>query len=208
MKRSQNQYEEIIQSDFPLIHKVNLLYNCRINQVESYLCKRFSKGSMRKLAVILFLISASGLFGQIDPTANMVWATTDSISGGSLTMILAPELEELLKTKEAEECKRAAYEPPRKLSPADKCATQQKIMGYKIQIFYTKDRQAAEKVKDDFSNQHPDMTPELIYASPDYRILVGDYFTRETARADLRRIQRKYPGAFTVQWRVWCRKAL
>lgn len=155
----------------------------------------------------LLLIGFSGLFGQNDPTSDIVWATTDSISGGSLTLTLAPELERMLKTKEAEVCKRTIYEPPRKLSPADKCATQQKIMGYKIQIFYTKDRQAAEKVRSDFSNQHPEMTPELIYASPDYRILVGDYFTRETARSDLRRIQRKYPGAFTVQWRVWCRKA-
>ncbi|MDD3772764.1 MAG: SPOR domain-containing protein, partial [Weeksellaceae bacterium] len=58
-----------------------------------------------------------------------------------------------------------------------------------------------------FASQHPDMTPELIYASPDYRILVGDYFTRQSASDDLRKIQRNYPGAFAIQYRIWCRKA-
>ncbi|MET3732867.1 SPOR domain-containing protein [Moheibacter stercoris] len=136
------------------------------------------------------------------------WDFQDSIKGGELAIRMDKKLESILKGKEKSVCQKTTFVPPVKLSPADKCATQQKIMGYKIQIFYTKDRSAAEKVKNDFARQFPSLTPELIYASPDYRILVGDYFTRQTAGNDLRKVQRTYPAAFPVQWRVWCRKAL
>lgn len=130
------------------------------------------------------------------------------VSGGSFTMDLDKSLYSELSAKEAEVCNRPVYKPPVKLSPVDKCVSQQKIMGYKIQILYTKDRNAAEKVKNHFAKTFPSLTPELIYAAPDYRILVGDYFTRQSASSDLKRIQRTYPSAFAVQWRVWCRKAI
>lgn len=159
---------------------------------------------MSRLFFIAFILCTSLAFSQDAST----WDFKDSIRGGELTIHLDKKLENILKGKEKSVCQKNVYVPPVKLSPADKCATQNKIMGYKIQIFYTKDRSAAEKVKNDFARQFPSLTPELIYASPDYRILVGDYFTRQTASNDLRKVQRTYPAAFPVQWRVWCRKAL
>lgn len=145
---------------------------------------------------------------QTQTESHSNWVLNDSISGGKVSIDLDKRLENLVKSKEQKVCKKNVYVPPKKLTAADKCATQQKIMGYKIQIFYTKDRAAADKVKNDFARQHPNLTPELIYASPDWRILVGDYFTRQSANSDLRRIQKSYPSAFAVQWRVWCRKAI
>jgi len=159
---------------------------------------------MRNLLLIITIFLFSGVYAQ-DMT---VWSFKDTISGGQLDIHLDPKLEAILKGKEKKICQKTVYVPPKKLTPADKCATQNKIMGYKIQIFYTKDRSAAEKVKNDFAKQYPSLTPELIYASPDYRILVGDYFTHQSANQDLRKIQRAYPAAFPVQWRVWCRKAI
>jgi hypothetical protein len=159
---------------------------------------------MSRLLLIVFSFCITTAYAQ-DASA---WDFKDSIRGGELNIHLDKKLETILKGKEKAVCNTRTYVPPVKLTPADKCATQQKIMGYKIQIFYTKDRSAAEKVKNDFARQYPSLTPELIYAAPDYRILVGDYFTRQTAGNDLRKIQRTYPAAFPVQWRVWCRKAL
>lgn len=162
---------------------------------------------MNKLFVIILCIVSNFAFAQNNQPNSNIWEVNDSISGGKLTMNLDKKLEQLIKSKEQSVCKKDVYVPPRVLSPAEKCASQNKIMGYKIQIFYTRDRDAANKVKNDFAKDHPSMTPELIYANPDYRILVGDYFTRQSATSDLRRIQRNYPAAFAVQWRVWCRKA-
>ncbi|MFA7687884.1 MAG: SPOR domain-containing protein [Moheibacter sp.] len=163
---------------------------------------------MRKF---LFFLLCCGftILGAQNAKSDTIWVVKkDSISAGEFSIEIDKSLAQLLGSKEQQICEKTVYVPPKKLSPADKCATQQKIMGYKIQIFYTKDRDAANKVKDDFARQFPNLTPELIYASPDYRILVGDYFTRQSAGSDLRRIQRTYPSAFPVQWRVWCRKAI
>lgn len=155
--------------------------------------------------IMTFLLTLS--YGQDTELWNV---DNDTVSGGKFVMDISPELKQSLLGKEKSVCKKStAYVSPKKpLSPADRCAKQNKIMGFKIQIFYTRDRNAANKVKNDFSRQHPSLTPELVYASPDYRILVGDYFNRKSAQADLRRIQKSYPSAFTVQWRVWCRKAI
>jgi len=163
---------------------------------------------MRNFILLFFTILAVNCFSQTSKSDTTLWFVNDSVKGGGLSINMDKKLAQMMKGKEKLVCNKTIYNPPKKLTPADKCATQQKIMGYKIQIFYTKDRDAANQMKNDFSRQFPGLTPELIYASPDYRILVGDYFTRQSASSDLRRIQRTYPGAFPVQWRVWCRKAL
>lgn len=136
----------------------------------------------------------------------------DSISGGSMAISFNKEIEKLLDSKKTEGCKPTTVYVPRRTpkegrNAADYCVRHNKVMGYKIQIFYTKDRNAANKVKDEFASKFPGITPEMVYASPDYRILVGDYFTRKSAAPDLRQIRRSFPSAFAVQWRVWCRKA-
>ncbi|SMC84782.1 SPOR domain-containing protein [Moheibacter sediminis] len=163
---------------------------------------------MHRILPIVLILGFSILYGQNPKKDSLYVFTKNTENGGEFSMEIDESLAKLMMSKEQAVCNKPVYVPPKKLTPADKCATQQKIMGYKIQIFYTKDREAANKVKNDFSRQFPSLTAELIYASPDYRILVGDYFTRSTASPDLRRIQRSYPSAFSVQWRVWCRKAL
>lgn len=163
---------------------------------------------MYKLLFFVLLMGFSLVYSQKAKSDSLYVFTKNEQNGGEFSMEIDEDLAKLMMSKEKTVCNKPVYVPPKKLSPADKCATQQKIMGYKIQIFYTKDRDAANKVKNDFSRQFPSLTAELIYASPDYRILVGDYFTRSSASPDLRRIQKSYPSAFSVQWRVWCRKAI
>lgn len=174
-----------------------------------YFCEKLVLLIMYKYYKIIFCFLLLGSFAiaqNLIPNQS-TWTIKNDDEGGSLTIFLDESLETLLKEKEAAICDKTGYAPPVPLTPAEKCAKQNKILGYKIQIFYTKDRDTANRVKNDFASQHPDMTPELIYASPDYRILVGDYFTRQSASDDLRRIQRNYPGAFAIQYRIWCRKA-
>lgn len=161
---------------------------------------------MKRGLLILFLFNFVVSFGQ-DTTRETLKLVNDSITGGSLTVELDSRISKLINFNDKKDCPQATFTPPTRLTPAEKCATQNKIMGYKIQIFYTKDRNAAEKVKNDFANQNPGYTVELVYLAPDYRVMVGDYFTRQSAAPDLRKVQRTYSGAFTVQWRVWCRKA-
>jgi len=163
---------------------------------------------MRNFIFLVLVIFSVNCFSQTSKSDTTIWFVNDSENDSGLSINMDKKLAQIMKGKEKLVCNKTLYNLPKKLTPADKCATQQKIMGYKIQIFYTKDREAANQMKNDFSKQFPGLTPELIYASPDYRVLVGDYFTRQSASSDLRRIQRTYSAAFPVQWRIWCRKAL
>jgi hypothetical protein len=162
---------------------------------------------MKNGLLITLLLVMGFCIGQNSERESLT-LVNDSITRGNLTIDIDSRLSELINFSDKKDCPNLKLEPPRKLTPAEKCVNQNKIMGYKIQILYTKDREAAEKVKNDFARQNPGYTAELVYLAPDYRVLVGDYFTRKSAGPDLRKIQRTYPAAFTVQWRVWCRKAL
>lgn len=162
---------------------------------------------MKRFLLIIVFFQFTVLWAQ-DSVVENIKMVNDTISGGSLNVDIDSRLSNLINFTEKKDCPENVYVPPRVLTPAEKCVNQNKIMGYKIQIFYTKDRNAAEKVKNDFAKKNPGFDPELVYLAPDYRVMVGDYFTRSSASPDLRKIQRTFPGAFAVQWRVWCRKAL
>ncbi len=90
---------------------------------------------------------------------------------------------------------------------ADKCILTPKIMGYKIQIHYTKDRGIADKVKGEFNYSYPSLASEVKYLQPDFKVLVGDYLSKKSASVYLNKIKRKYSGAFIIPFPVRCRIA-
>ena len=94
-----------------------------------------------------------------------------------------------------------------KVAAADKCTITPKIMGYKIQIFYTKDRNQAEKVKSEFDEKFSNLSSEIKYLQPDFKILVGDYLSKKSASRDFSRLKRMYPSSFLIQFPVRCRVA-
>ncbi len=145
---------------------------------------------------IIFLVCICFSF----TTAQIVYE--DASSGGTLYVKSQPNLDAFLKKSIHVTC--AQPKPPAKVDP---CVNNPKIMGYKIQIMYSKNRNSASSAIQQFSAEFPGISPELSYSQPDYKVLVGDYFTKRSAAMDLSRIKKSFPGAFLVQWRVWCRKA-
>ncbi len=127
----------------------------------------------------------------------------DSISGGSLYIKGSPKIDSLVQKTIEITCKNANTESLIK----DPCAEHPKVMGYKIQIMYSKNRSSARKAMEKFTAVFPDFTPEMNYNAPDYKVLVGDYFTKKSAAFDLARIKKEFPTSFLVAWRIWCRKA-
>lgn len=151
--------------------------------------------------ILLFLVGLTSAFSQT--------SMRDTISGGSYVIKGNPVIDSLVQKTIAKKC----YRPPVKKTQNDDkqnfdpCAQNQKVMGYKIQVMYTKDRNAANRVQSEFGRNYPYLVPEMVYTRPDYRVMAGDYFTKRSAAMDLASVKKKYPGAFLVQWRVWCRKA-
>ena len=160
-----------------------------------------------KKFIFLFLITfSSSIFAQekID--------TVQIINNGTLNMEIDSRINTVLKTKEDAVCTYTA--PVKKVTEKkpvvqsnDPCAGTPQVSGLKIQIYYSKDRKDAEKVRNEFSNSYPDLSAQTAYFSPDYRALVGAYFTRASASRDIRRLKSKYNSAFSIPFKVLCRKA-
>lgn len=153
---------------------------------------------------LFFLISIflglSFSFGQI--------SVQDSVSGGSYHVSGNPEIQDLIQKSIVSKCTNPQHsEVEVDLENFDPCAQNPKVMGYKIQIMYTKDRNLANRAQADFAEKFSSLVPELVYTRPDYRVIAGDYFTKRSAASDLAMVKREYPGAFLIQWRVWCRRA-
>lgn len=159
---------------------------------------------MKNLFFLLtFLMCFVTGFGQI--------SVQDTVSGGSYHLNGIAEIDSLVQKTIKAKCYKPVVKETEKEEEEpenfDPCANNPKVMGYKIQIMYTKDRNAANRSQSEFAKNFPSLVPEMVYTRPDYRVMAGDYFTKRSAAMDLAQVKRKYPGAFLVQWRVWCRKA-
>lgn len=153
------------------------------------------------LSVIICIAGISLQYGQS--------YAKDSVSGGSYTIIANPAIDSLVQNVTKAKCLNPIENSKPQADPIniDPCSQSQKVLGYKIQVMYTKDRNNASRVRAEFAKNFPQLVPEMVYTQPDYRVIAGDYFTKRSAAMDLNAVKRKYPGAFLVQWRVWCRKA-
>ncbi|WP_395092999.1 SPOR domain-containing protein [Vaginella massiliensis] len=135
-------------------------------------------------------------------------------NNGTVMIEMDPEINRYITSIEKTSCPVASTRPAPttntsrpKPNTSDPCAGKTQMLGYKIQVYYSKDRAQANKVKEEFSRSFPSFSAETAYMAPDYRVLVGDYFTRSSANADIRKIKGKYNSAFPIQYRILCRRA-
>ncbi|TDM00135.1 MAG: hypothetical protein C4K58_02520 [Flavobacteriaceae bacterium] len=190
-----------------------------------------------KNAFLLLVCMVNFMLGQSTEFKEQI-IVKDSILGGSLTIESEPGVAAYLNKNEKSSCyvppkvipktntntNSSTYKPPvvtqqqQKVESSEQhkqmqqtdawCQKYPKVMGYKIQIYYTKDKNAAIAYMNAFRKRMPGLPPpELVFHSPDYKIQLGDYLSRQSAAADLKRIKAAYPSAFAVQAKVWCRKA-
>ncbi|WP_313376524.1 SPOR domain-containing protein [Chishuiella sp.] len=137
--------------------------------------------------------------------------TVKIINNGTLNMEIDSSVYNILKAREDSSCTytNASKSIPEKKNsrPNDPCYGNAQINGYKIQIYYSKNRNEANKVKEEFSSSHPELSAQVTYFTPDYRVLVGDYVSKSSASSDIRRLKSKYNNAFSIPFKVLCRKA-
>lgn len=96
----------------------------------------------------------------------------------------------------------------KKLTTAEICRENPRILGYKIQVAVVKSKEEADKIRTDFRNKFPSIKVEIDASlRPNYKILAGSYFTKDSARPDLRKIKASFSSANSVQYRVFCADA-
>lgn len=76
-----------------------------------------------------------------------------------------------------------------------------KIDGFRVEIFFSSDFDAKEKalnVKEEFFKVYPDYPVHVKYISPNFRVRVGDFRTKNEALKLYREIKNTYPVSFIV----------
>ena len=153
---------------------------------------------------------------------------TDTIAGTPVSIMMDEKVNELLMGIE-EKCATAnSYKgsenvgnsetprvntpkisvPERELTNAEICRRNPRIMGYKIQLAVVKSNDEAREVGMYFRRRFPNMKVEIDASlRPNYKVMAGSYFTKQSAAADLARVKQYFKSAIPVQYRVFCVEA-
>ena len=98
--------------------------------------------------------------------------------------------------------------PERELTNAEICRRNPRIMGFKIQLAVVKSNEEAREVGMFFRRRFPNMKVEIDASlRPNYKVMAGSYFTRQSAASDLARIKQHFKSALAIQYRVFCVEA-
>jgi hypothetical protein len=76
------------------------------------------------------------------------------------------------------------------------------IDGFTIQIYAGMGREDALNAKKNLTASLPDLSSEVEYAQPNFRVKVGKYFTRIDAQADFLAVKRYFPTAIVIPDKV------
>ena len=100
------------------------------------------------------------------------------------------------------------FVPNRELTNAEICKKNPRILGFKIQITTVKSNEEANEVKSYFRKRFPNLKVETDASlRPNYKILAGSYFTKQSAASDLSKIREYFKSAVAVQYRIFCAEA-
>ena len=78
---------------------------------------------------------------------------------------------------------------------------QKGIPGYRVRIFSQSGQNAlprANEIRMGFINNFPEMEAYQEYNNPNFQIFVGDFRTKSEALREMKRLERRYSGAFIV----------
>ena len=98
--------------------------------------------------------------------------------------------------------------PSRAMTTAEICRANPRILGIKIQLAVVKSNEEANEVKAYFRRRFPSIKVETDASlRPNYKILAGSYFNKQSAAGDLARIRQYFKSAIPVQYRIFCVEA-
>lgn len=148
----------------------------------------------------------------------------DTLQGTELVMTMDSKVDELLSNIE-DNCtrttsKRSVVDDDRPASPgkvlvpnrtmtnAEICRKNPRLLGYKIQVAVVKSNQEANEIRSKVRQLFPSLKVQLDASlRPNYKILAGSFFSKESAKADLAQVRKEFSGATAVQYQVFCVEA-
>lgn len=171
---------------------------------------------------VLIIGFLAGIFPAFFSAQMMV--RQDTLSGTPLAITMDEKINKLLVDME-EKCENTSDShsytindntssktkitvPDKNMSKAEICRRNPRIMGYKIQIDVVKSNDDARQIGLNFRKRFPSMKVEIDASlRPNYKVMAGSYFTKESANSDLRSIRQYFKSAIPIQYRVFCVEA-
>ena len=80
--------------------------------------------------------------------------------------------------------------------------TRRSVDGYTIQIYSGQNREEAMNTKKKMTTDLPDLTANLQYQQPKFRVTVGKYYSKLEAYQDLSRLRTIFPAAILVPEKI------
>lgn len=133
---------------------------------------------MKLKLLILFLSLGSLVFSQ----DNYVSETS-----GNLTIEYDLALQKIISEKENTVCAEDEKEEEKKPEFCN---------GARVQVFYSKSRSEAEVKLKEAKVLFPNLYANVVYHSPDYKVHVGYFESRNDAASTLSRAKRNFPASF------------
>lgn len=172
---------------------------------------------------LIKIFSIFALVGFYSLEAQQV-VKKDTLSGTELTITMDSRVNDAITNLE-EKCSKVIvnntnfdtdvpvrptkiYVPNRELTNAEICRKNPRILGFKIQITTVKSNEEANEVKTYFRRRFPNLKVETDASlRPNYKILAGSYFTKQSAASDLSKVKEYFKSAVPVQYRIFCAEA-
>ncbi len=172
-----------------------------------------------KIASVVFL----GFAGSISAQQTVI--KKDTLSGTELVVSMDSRVKSAMESLE-EKCNRSTNTvsnsdedatstkptkiliPSRELTKEEVCRKNPRLMGFKILLTTVKSNDEANEVRTYFRNRFPSLKVEVDASlRPNYKILAGSYFSKQSAASDLNKIKEYFKSASTVPYRIFCVEA-
>ncbi|MBM3912505.1 MAG: SPOR domain-containing protein [Sphingomonadales bacterium] len=79
---------------------------------------------------------------------------------------------------------------------------QEKIPGFRVQVYQGPSRAKAKEIRDFMVQQYSKLGVYMGFRQPDFRVRIGDFRDKAEAQAYLQMLKSKYPAAFVVPDKV------
>lgn len=131
--------------------------------------------------------------------SSIALAQTNYVSetSGNLTIEYEESLQKIISEKENAICETATTLPsePIKKEFCD---------GARVQVFYSKSRPEADQKLKEAKVLFPNHYVNLVYHSPDYKVYVGYFESRNDASSTLTKAKRNFPASFIYNEKFRC----
>jgi hypothetical protein len=79
---------------------------------------------------------------------------------------------------------------------------EESAMGYRVQIFFGSNRQAAYNAQAKFNEEYPEYRTYITYSEPNFKVHAGDFRTRLEAEKLLKEVSSEFSGLFIFSEKI------